>query len=984
MAITNSGKKIVETPLMKQYFAFKAKYPEALMLFRVGDFYETFGDDAVAASKVLGIVLTKRANGAAQHVDLAGFPHHAIETYLPKLVMAGYKVAVCDQLEDPKFAKGIVKRGVTELVTPGVAYNEQLLPQKENNYLAAVAFDGHKGGVAFLDISTGTFKIAEGDIEYIEMLLSNFAPKEILVEKGYEKGFKDKFGINAYISSMDEWAFVYESACDKLRKQFSLDSLKGFGVEHLPLGITAAGAILFYLENNQQAFSDYCPTRGLSQICSISRIDKDDFVWLDRFTVRNLELLQPAFKDGVSLLDIIDKCSSSMGSRLLRNWITMPSKDLEEIGRRHNTVQFLVEKNCLSDAECFKDGEGIIAALQERLGAVGDLERIVSRAAAGRVTPREVMQLRRGLGQILPVKAILGKAMAEETFAVGNGGAAERGDRTSAMERGGAKGEDCSEERDNCRKAISQLSETLDDCADLRKILKEMLAAEPAAQIGKGDVIAAGYNAELDELRDVARNGKNILLQIQEREQARTGISSLKISYNNVFGYYLEVRNTHKDKVPADWIRKQTLVSAERYITQELKDYEEKILGAEEKIYALENKLYADIVVNIQKNIPLIQKNAAALARLDCLVSFASAAIEYNYSKPVMNDGDVLSIKQGRHAVIERLMPEGEKYIANDLYLDRNSQQIIILTGPNMSGKSALLRQTALIVLMAQIGSFVPAEEARIGYFDKIFTRVGASDNISRGESTFMVEMLETSTILHNLSPRSLVLLDEIGRGTSTFDGMSIAWAIVEFIHDHGEGAKTLFATHYHELNELENKYDRVKNFHISVKEVDGKILFLRKLCEGGVAHSFGIHVARLAGMPREVISSAERTLKRLEEGEDYSSGYANESTRRPSSEQWKTVSDTDSDVPDKTKAAAENPHNTEGSALKGALSIRKSPGRKHIADENPAVQLSFFQLDDPILVSIRDTLSKMDLNSMSPLDAFDLLRDLKKKTGLK
>jgi DNA mismatch repair protein MutS len=931
MAISNgSGKKIAETPLMKQYFAFKAKYPEALLLFRVGDFYETFGDDAVTASKVLGIVLTKRANGPAQHIDLAGFPHHAIETYLPKLVMAGYKVAVCDQLEDPKFAKGIVKRGVTELVTPGVAYNEQLLPQKENNFLASVAFEKDKGGVAFLDISTGAFKVAEGDLEYIEVLISNFSPREILVEKSFAKGFKDKFPTSAYISSMDEWAFVYESSYEKLRNHFHLDSLKGFGVEHLPLGITAAGAILFYLENNQQAFSDYCPTRGLSQICSISRIDRDDFVWLDRFTIRNLELLQPATKDGVTLLDIIDKCSSNMGGRLLRSWIAMPSRDLVEIGRRHDFVQFLVERQKNgSDSE-----GGIISSLEQRLSAVGDLERIVSRAAAGRVTPREVMQLRRGLGQILPIRTILGKALSEdklcEAEAKANGAA-------DAVENG-------SQEENKCINAVREMMESLDDCAELRKTLGDMLAREPAAQIGKGDVIAGGYNSELDELRNIARHSKEFLLDIQEREQKRTGISSLKISYNNVFGYYLEVRNTHKDKVPQEWIRKQTLVSAERYITPELKDYEEKILGAEEKIFNLESAIYSEIIVSIQKNIPQIQKNAAAIARLDCLVSFASSAIEYGYSKPLMNDGDVLSIKQGRHAVIERLMPEGEKYVANDLYLDRSSVQIIILTGPNMSGKSALLRQTALIVLMAQMGSFVPAEEAHIGYFDKIFTRVGASDNISRGESTFMVEMLETSTILHNLSPRSLVLLDEIGRGTSTFDGMSIAWAIVEFIHEHGYGAKTLFATHYHELNELENKYDRVKNFHISVKEIDGKILFLRKLCEGGVAHSFGIHVARLAGMPKEVILSAEKTLKKLEE---------------------------------------ESAENTSDRLSKEVLSIRsKGGGRKRSLQEDKAVQLSFFQLDDPILVSIRDTLHKLNIDSISPLDAFDIIRKLKKMCG--
>lgn len=861
-------KKIVETPLMKQYFVFKAKYPEALLLFRVGDFYETFGEDAVIASKILGIVLTKRANGAAQHVELAGFPHHAIDTYLPKLVTAGYKVAVCDQLEDPKFAKGIVKRGVTELVTPGVAYNEQLLPQKENNYLASLVFEKERVGVAFLDISTGTFKIAEGGMEYAEVLMGDFAPKEILVEKGFEKGVKEKFG--AYVSTMDEWAFVYESAYEKLRGQFGLDSLKGFGVEGLPLGITAAGAILFYLENNQLAYSDYCPSRGLSHLCSISRIDLGDFVWLDRFTIRNLELLQSSTQDGVSLLSIIDKCSNPMGGRLLRSWLSMPSKDLSEIEKRHCTVDAFIKK-----------GGDFVNQLSEHIGAVGDLERVIGRAAAGRITPREISQLRRGLGEIPVVWSLLVKA-----------GVSFDGDNPHA---------------------------------ELRNYLTATLAKEPAAAIGKGAVIARGVDEELDQLRDTADHSKEILLSIQEREQERTGISSLKISYNNVFGYYLEVRNTHKDKVPSDWIRKQTLVSAERYITPELKEYEERILGAEEKIYVIENRIYGEMVLNIQKNIPQILKNAAFISRIDVLASFAQAAIEYNYCRPKMNDGYSITIKEGRHPVIERLMDDGEKYISNDLFLDNASQQVIILTGPNMSGKSALLRQTALIVLMAQIGSFVPASSAEIGFVDKIFTRVGASDNISRGESTFMVEMLETATILHNISPRSLVLLDEIGRGTSTFDGMSIAWAIVEYIHNRGMGAKTLFATHYHELNELEKKYDRVKNFHISVKEADGKVLFLRKLCQGGVAHSFGIHVAKLAGMPAEVVVSAQRMLHKLEEGE-------------------------------KTKA-----------------SISEEP-----------VQLSFFQLEDPLLVSIRDSLREMDLNKMTPMDAFDLLRDLKKRTGLK
>ena len=869
-------KKIVETPLMKQFFAVKAQHPEAILLFRVGDFYETFGDDAVVASKVLGIVLTKRANGSAQHVELAGFPHHSIDTYLPKLVRAGYKVAVCDQLEDPKLTKKIVRRGVTELVTPGVVYNEQLLPQKENNFLASVCFEKDKGGVAFLDISTGTFRVAEGSMNYIDLLLTNMAPKEILVERGYAKGFRERFQTNAYISTLDEWAFVYETSYEKLKKHFGLDSLKGFGVEGMNLSLTAAGAILYYLENNQQAHCEYFPTRGLSHLCSISRIDSDDFVWLDRFTVRNLELIYPSTPDGVSLLGTIDKCASPMGGRLLRHWVSMPSKHLEEIKARHEVV------------EDFTLHTEVMDTVREKISEMGDMERIISRAAGGRISPREVAQLRRGLSQILPLKLELSKLAKKESIA---------------------------------------LRESLEDCTDILKILNTRLAETPASQIGKGEVIARGVSQELDQLRDIAQNSKDILNGIQEREQERTGISSLKISYNNVFGYYLEVRNTHKDKVPSDWIRKQTLVSAERYITPELKEYEEKILGAEEKIYVLESNLYSELVASIQHNIPLIQRDCAVVAKVDCLASFASLAIDCSYCKPQMDDSDVISITQGRHPVIEQLMEEGEQYVANDLYLDKSKQQIIILTGPNMAGKSALLRQTALIVLMAQIGSFVPASAATIGYVDKIFTRVGASDNISRGESTFMVEMLETATILHNLSPRSLVLLDEIGRGTSTFDGMSIAWAIVEYIHQRGQGAKTLFATHYHELNELEEKFDRVRNFHISVKEADGKVLFLRKLTPGGVAHSFGIHVARLAGMPREVVDSAQKLLRKLEEGGP---------TSKP-----------------------------------------------RVQDVEEPLQLSIFQLDDPILVDVRDTLRGMDLNSMSPLDAFDLLRELKKKIGL-
>ena len=892
-------KKMAETPLMKQYFSVKAQHPDALLLFRVGDFYETFGEDAIIASKVLGIVLTKRGNGSATAVALAGFPHHSIETYLPKLVKSGYKVAVCDQLEDPKLTKKIVKRGVTELVTPGIAYNEQLLNQKENNFLCAISFHKDKAGVAFLDVSTGTFKVAEGSLDYIEVLLSNFAPKEIVIERGYMNGFKERFGTGYYLSPMDEWAFVHEACSDKLKKQFGLQSLRGFGIESLELGITSAGAILFYLEQNHST--------GVGHLCSISRVDKDNFVWLDRFTFRNLEIFSPAScADGTSLIDVIDKCSSPLGARLLRNWLSMPVKDLEEIERRHSVVEY------------FANNGGMRDQMQEFISNVGDLERITAKAAAGKISPREVVQLKRGLEQMRPIREICEAAQGGQEPAQG-----------------------CSE--------LARIGSGISLFEELKQEIEKTMLAEPAAQFGKGDIIADGVNPELDELRRIARYGKDFLLQIQQRESERTGIPSLKISYNNVFGYYLEVRNTHKDKVPEDWIRKQTLVNAERYITQELKEYEEKILGAQDRIYALEQAIYQDLVVAIQKEIHSIQKSGAMVARIDTLVGFAQLAVEKRYCRPVMTDGLELKIEQGRHPVIETLMAPGEEYVANDLYLNNDSQQIIILTGPNMAGKSALLRQTALIVLLAQIGSFVPASSATVGVVDKIFTRVGASDNISRGESTFMVEMIESSTILHNLSERSLVLLDEIGRGTSTFDGMSIAWAIVEYIHQSGFRAKTLFATHYHELNELETIYPRVKNFHIAVKEVDNKVLFLRKLCEGGVAHSFGIHVARMAGMPAAVVESAQRKLKRLE------------STRAQ-----------DGDMADSANASGVGA---------GELSGRKGKKSKGTALQDN-LQLSFYQLDDPLLVEIKEKLKAMDINSMSPLDAFDVLRALKKQIG--
>ncbi|MBQ0007082.1 MAG: DNA mismatch repair protein MutS [Alistipes sp.] len=884
-------KNPTETPLMRQYYQLKSTYPETVLLMRVGDFYEAYGEDAVTASRVLGLVQTKRSNGAAANTAMAGFPHHAIDNYLPRLVRAGYKVAVCDQLEDPKLTKKIVKRGVTELVTPGVAYTEQLLPQKENNYLASLSFFRDKAGVAFLDISTGAFKMAEGSLDYIELLLNDFSPKEALIQKEYEEGFRKRFlspSSNICISTMDEWAFVFESSYRKLCKHFGIESLKGFGVETMQLGITAAGAVLFYLESNRQNSSEINPTKGLSQICSLSRIDENKFVWLDKFTLRNLEIISPTSPDGVSLLQVLDKCSSPMGSRMLRTWFTMPSKELKEIKNRLECVGVFVKDELLRND------------LARDIAEIGDIERIVSRAAAGRINPREVLPLRRGLQRFVPVRRKLAKV--------------KDGD------------------------SLKKLAESMEDCGMLLALLKEKLSAEPAAQIGKGEVIARGVSAELDECRDIALHGKDILMSIQQREMERTGISSLKVSYNNVFGYYLEVRNVHKDKVPAEWVRKQTLVNAERYITPELKDYEENILGAEERIYALESAIFNEMVMDIQKFIPSIQRNATAIARADCLLCLANDAVEYGYCCPEMDDSDIIDIQQGRHPVIERMMPEGERYVANDVLLDSRKQQIIILTGPNMAGKSALLRQTALIVLMAQCGSFVPAKAARIGYVDKIFTRVGASDNISRGESTFMVEMLESSTILHNMTARSLILLDEIGRGTSTFDGMSIAWSIVEYIHEYGQGARTLFATHYHELNELESKYKRIHNYHISVKEIDGKVLFLRKLCPGGVAHSFGIHVARLAGMPPQVVSSAEKILKKLENG---------------------------ASVPDSE-----------------IRSLRQR--KKYYRDTTEAVQLSIFQVDDPLLESIRDTLSSIDLSHMTPMDAFDTLRELKKKVGLK
>ena len=867
--------------MMKQFFAVKAEHPEALLLFRCGDFYETYGDDALIASKVLGIVLTKRSNAAPDAIPMAGFPYHSLDVYLPRLVRSGYKVAVCDQLEDPKLTKKIVKRGVTELVTPGIAFNDQLLQQKENNFLAGLTFHKDRCGAAFLDVSTGTFQLAEGSLDYISTLLGTFSPKEILVQRGWEKGVKEKFGDSWYISTMDEWAFVYDNSVEKLRKQLGVDSLKGFAIDTFPLGITSAGALLFYLEQTQHV--------GLKNICSISRIDENSFVWMDRFTFRNLEIFtSTAGKDGVALIDVIDKCASPMGARLLRSYLAMPVMDLNELRDRYDVV------------EHFTKQQDDLRTLQGLISDIGDLERIISRAAAGKIMPREVMQLRRGLSQTAPIIRLC------------------RGRSVAPLE---------------------EMMDSMADCSALLDYLGRTMHPEAAAAVGKGDVIASGVSAELDELRNIARHGKDYLLGIQQREIERTGISSLKIGFNSVFGYYLEVRNTYKDQVPQEWIRKQTLVNAERYITEELKEYEQKILGAEERIYVLESQIYAQLVATIQQNISSIQTNCRIIARLDTLAGFADLALERNYCRPKMNDGKKISIKAGRHPVIETMMAPGEEYVPNDIFLDADSQQIIILTGPNMAGKSALLRQTALIVLLAQIGCFVPADEAEIGYCDKIFTRVGASDNISRGESTFMVEMLETSMILHNLSERSLVLLDEIGRGTSTYDGMSIARGIVEYVHEYGHGAKTLFATHYHELNDLETIYPRVRNFHIAVKEVGKNVIFLRKLAEGGVAHSFGIHVARMAGMPRQVIDSAQKTLDRLE--------------------------------------------NEEASASKKPSIIKPHNVREGRVESDGSLQLSFFQLEDPLLASLKEDLDAADLNNMTPLQAFDLLRVMKEKMGL-
>ncbi len=858
-----------DTPLIKQYFSIKAQHPEAILLYRVGDFYETYSDDAVLVSKVLGLLLTRKTNGVKGDTPMAGFPYHAVDSYLPKLVRAGYKVAVCDQLEDPALVKNkLVKRGVTEIVTPGIAFGEGMLEQKEHNFLAGLTLGGAECGVAFLDVSTGTFQLAQGPTDYVGALLSSFSPKELVVRLEEARRVRELFGEH-YITTLDEWAFVQEAAEEKLRGQLKVKSLKGFAVDQFPLAICSAGALLVYLEQTCHS--------GLGNICSLSRIDGDRFVWMDKFTFRNLEIFRSnAGKDGTSLVDTIDRCCSNMGARLLRQWLAMPIMDIRSLNARYDIVQH------------FRDNEQALRDIRSDISEIGDLERAVSRAAAGKILPRELLQLGRSLRRMTPVR--------ERCLAGG----------VEALVK-------LAGEMRNTDSTLSRIDSTLCD--------------NPASQLGKGDVIAPGVCRELDELREISRGGKDYLLKMQEREIEATGIAGLKIGYNNVFGYYIEVRNSSRDRVPAGWVRKQTLVNAERYITAELKEYEERILNAEAEIFGIESRLYTELVAEVQKAIRDIQTNCRVVSQLDVLQGFAQQALDRGYCRPEIDRSTSLDIRAGRHPVIETLMAPGEEYVPNDISLDSKGEQIIILTGPNMAGKSALLRQTALIVLMAQTGSFVPASSARFGYFDKIFTRVGATDNISRGESTFMVEMTETAMIMHNLSARSLVLLDEIGRGTSTYDGMSIARALVEYIHTYGKGAKTLFATHYHELNDLEAQYPRVKNYHIAVKEDGKNVIFLRKLEKGGVAHSFGIHVARLAGMPREVVESAERTLHSLEAREKHASNMA--------------------------------------------------------LEDDGSVQLSFFQLDDPTLSSLKAQLEEADLNNMTPMQAFDLLRSMKAELGV-
>jgi DNA mismatch repair protein MutS len=865
------GKKIAETPMMKQYIEIKSQHPDAILLFRVGDFYETFSDDAIVASEILGITLTRRANGAATFVELAGFPHHALDTYLPKLVRAGKRVAICDQLEDPKLTKKIVKRGITELVTPGVSINDNILNHKENNFLCALHFAKNKQfGVAFLDVSTGEFLTTEGGQNDIDKLLANFSPKEILIERGNKKKFEEQFGTSYFLFELDDWYFTEDTARDRLLAHFQTKNLKGFGVENLSLGIVASGAILHYLDITQH--------NNVGHIVSLNRIDEEQFVRLDKFTVRSLELISTMNEGGKTLLDILDKTISPMGSRLLRRWLVFPLKELKPIEDRLNVVE-----NFFRQPELKK-------LLEEKISLIGDLERIIAKASVGRISPREVVQLKVALTAIEPIREAL---LASDNH------------------------------------SLKEMGERLNPCPIIRDRIEKELKPDPPALLTKGGFIREGVNQDLDNLRAIAYSGKDYLLQIQQRESERTGIPSLKIGFNNVFGYYIEVRNTHKHKTPPDWIRKQTLTEAERYITEELKEYEEKILGAEEKIVALENKLYIELIGSIVEYIPTIQINASMIARADCLLSFANVAKQNNYIRPEINDSTAIDIKQGRHPVIEKQLPPDEPFIANDIYLDNESQQVIIITGPNMAGKSALLRQTALITIMAQIGSFIPAESAKIGLVDKVFTRVGASDNISLGESTFMVEMNEAANILNNISDRSLVLFDELGRGTSTYDGISIAWAIVEYIHEHPKArAKTLFATHYHELNEMEKSFKRIKNFNVAIKEINNKIIFIRKLLPGGSEHSFGIHVAKMAGMPQSITKRADAILAEME------SSSRKENIQKP-------IND--------------------------------------FIEKREGYQLSFFQLDDPILCQVRDEIINIDVNVLTPLEALNKLNEIKK-----
>ncbi len=878
MAKAKKEKAAKETPLMKQYNQIKAKHPQALLLFRVGDFYETFGEDAITAAKILGIVLTNRNNGGSK-LELAGFPHHSLDTYLPKLVRAGQRVAICDQLEDPKMTKTIVKRGVTELVTPGVSFNDQVLDTKKNNFLCSVHFGKNAIGISFLDVSTGEFLLAEGGSDYIQKLIQGFEPTEIIYNKRDSKNYDEVFGNKYYSFRLEDWVYTEDYAYESLNKQFGTKSLKGFGVENLHNGIISAGAIIHYLSENQH--------NRLGHITGLSRIEEDRFVWLDRFTIRNLELVSSPHDNATTLIDVLDKTKTPMGGRMLKRWMVLPLKDLKPIKDRLEAVSSLMT------------AEDVEYELGERLKDIYDLERLISKVAVSKITPKEVIQLKRTLLQIDPIKNLISSLSCER---------------------------------------LNRIADQINPCNELLNTIHETLDEEPANQIGKGKVIADGFNKELDELRKIAFSGKEYLDNLKERESERTGISSLKIGFNNVFGYYIEVRNTHKDKVPEEWIRKQTLVNAERYITEELKEYESKILGAEEKILAIETKLYQDLVFTMADYILPIKTNANLIAQLDCLLSFAEVARSNNYVKPDVNEGFAVDIKEGRHPVIEQQLPLGEEYISNDVYLDNDKQQIMMITGPNMSGKSALLRQTALISIMAQMGSFVPATSAKLGLVDKVFTRVGASDNISSGESTFMVEMNETSSILNNLSSRSLILLDEIGRGTSTYDGISIAWAIAEYIHEHPKAkGKTLFATHYHELNDMTNSYERIKNYNVSVKEVGKKILFLRKLVEGGSEHSFGIHVAKLAGMPIQVLERATAILAQLESTHELTEKKENNASKK------------------KAKVSTDD-----------------------IGD----MQLSFFQLNDPVLEQIREELVSIDINTLTPVEALMKLNEIKKLTG--